>query len=94
MTKVPIKIDETSSEKVTLSVINKSGQKRQSMIKLIPKSGHAFIQTDKPIYIPNDQVKIRILKLDKQLKPSEEKIKLRIKVKYFWIFNAFCNKSY
>ncbi|CAG2104719.1 unnamed protein product [Medioppia subpectinata] len=69
----------TSDSKVIVSVISGSNQRSESLIKLIPKSGYAFIQTDKPIYTPNENVLIRMLRLDDRLRPLNQKVKLRIK---------------
>jgi hypothetical protein len=79
---IPVKVNTSSPslDKVLLTVISESGEKRESFIKFLPKSGYAFIQTDKPIYTPKESVRIRMIRLDEQLKPLNEKIKLRIKV--------------
>ncbi|XP_054153932.1 complement C3-like [Oppia nitens] len=79
---VPVVLSSTSSQpKVIVSVIsNGSNKKSESLIKVIPKFGYAFIQTDKPIYTPKENVLIRVLRLDDRLKPViNERIKLRIK---------------
>ena len=73
-------ISSSVEPKVLLSVISGSKQKSESLIKLIPKSGYAFIQTDKPIYTPKENVLIRMLRLDDRLRPLNRKVKLRIKV--------------
>jgi hypothetical protein len=92
--KIPIKVNNISSpslDKVLLTVISESGEKRESFIKLLPKSGYAFIQTDKPIYTPKESVRIRMIRLDEQLKPLNEKIKLRIKVSIILVLFKIMN---
>lgn len=71
---------------VILSVILTEGSEASKQVlrrelKILPATGFAFIQTDKPIYSPRDVLKIRLLKLDDSLKPAkQEQLKLRIKV--------------
>jgi uncharacterized protein YfaS (alpha-2-macroglobulin family) len=36
--------------------------------------GYSFIQTDKPIYKPSDEVKVRVLVLDKNLRPYKKSL--------------------
>ncbi|XP_033124915.1 complement C3-like [Anneissia japonica] len=42
------------------------------------KNQVVFIQTDKPIYTPNQEVKIRVISLNEELKPTERKVRLDV----------------
>ncbi|XP_059826670.1 complement C4-like [Hypanus sabinus] len=47
-------------------------------LKLSSKRGYIFIQTDKPIYTPNQNVQYRIFTLDHYMRPVNEKLKVSI----------------
>jgi len=40
------------------------------------KNGMVFIQTDKPVYTPNQNVKIRVIPLEFDMTPSNKKVGL------------------
>ncbi|XP_071477322.1 A.superbus venom factor 1-like [Diadema antillarum] len=43
------------------------------------KSGFVFIRTDKPIYVPNSEVKTHVISLDQNMQPSSRKLHVEIK---------------
>ncbi|XP_072115083.1 complement C4-A-like [Mobula birostris] len=47
-------------------------------LKLSSKRGYIFIQTDKPIYTPNQDVQYRIFTLDHYMRPVNESLKVSI----------------
>nr|XP_023681876.1 complement C4-A-like isoform X2 [Paramormyrops kingsleyae] len=51
---------------------------RKANIILSSRKGYIFIQTDKPIYNPGDNVHFRVFTLDQYLLPVDEAIKVRI----------------
>lgn len=60
-------------------MINENGDEQSSQVFLSTENGFGFIQTDKPIYTPKETVKIRMMRLDDNLRPISEAIKLQIK---------------
>ncbi|XP_078073656.1 complement C4-like [Mustelus asterias] len=53
-------------------------ERRMVPILLSSKRGYIFIQTDKPIYTPNEVVSYRIFTLDHYMRPVEETIRITI----------------
>nr|BAU69621.1 C42 [Sphyrna zygaena] len=53
-------------------------QRRMVPIKLSNKMGYIFIQTDQPIYTPNQIVMIRIFTLDHYMRPSNNQLRISI----------------
>ncbi|XP_059495590.1 complement C4-like [Stegostoma tigrinum] len=51
-------------------------ERRMVPILLSSKKGYIFIQTDKPIYTPNENVQFRIFTLDRYMRPVDETIKI------------------
>ncbi|XP_063966521.1 complement C3-like isoform X2 [Lytechinus pictus] len=47
-------------------------------ILLSNKSGYVLLHTDKPIYTPNQEVKIRLVAVDQDMKPSSELVHMMI----------------
>lgn len=62
-----------------MAVINEDGDEHSSKVFLTSENGFGFIQTDKPIYSPKETVKIRIMRLDDDLRPIKDTIKLQIR---------------
>ncbi|XP_077986835.1 A.superbus venom factor 1-like [Glandiceps talaboti] len=52
--------------------------KQEKRILVSYKSGYVFIQTDKPIYTPEQEVKMRIMPLNHRMRPTLDKIRLEI----------------
>uniref|UniRef100_A0A8C8ENN3 Complement C4 gamma chain n=1 Tax=Oncorhynchus tshawytscha TaxID=74940 RepID=A0A8C8ENN3_ONCTS len=52
--------------------------KKKKTILLSTKKGYVFIQTDKPIYNPGENVNFRVFTLDNYLLPVEESINVKI----------------
>ncbi|XP_072048198.1 complement C3-like [Amphiura filiformis] len=42
------------------------------------QAGYTFMQTDKHIYTPNQEVFIRLVSVDQQMRPSQEKVRIDI----------------
>ncbi|XP_049513819.1 complement C3 [Dermacentor silvarum] len=62
---------------------------KAAVLLLKPSSGYIFLQTDKPIYSPGQDVLIRIVAVDEALLPSTDNVHLEIKnpqdiVSYTW----------
>ncbi|XP_072015057.1 A.superbus venom factor 1-like [Amphiura filiformis] len=70
---------ETKQTKLSLVVKSEEAFQAEKEILLSFKSGYVFIQTDKPIYTPEHDVKIRVISLDQEMKPSNLPIKLEIR---------------
>ncbi|XP_060706652.1 complement C4-like [Hemiscyllium ocellatum] len=51
-------------------------KRRMVPILLSSKKGYIFIQTDKPIYTPNENVQFRIFTLDNYMRPVDETIRI------------------
>ncbi|XP_043533926.1 complement C4-A-like isoform X1 [Chiloscyllium plagiosum] len=51
-------------------------KRRMVPILLSSKKGYIFIQTDKPIYTPNENVQFRIFALDNYMRPVDETIRI------------------
>lgn len=51
----------------------------RAVILLSRKSGYIFIQTDKPVYTPNQEVKIRVIALDETRRPSTIPVHIDVK---------------
>ncbi|XP_010868154.2 complement C4-A [Esox lucius] len=68
------------AESKELFSLNASVQKHFGSIILIlsKRKGYIFIQTDKPIYNPGDEVKYRIFTLDNYLMPTQETVNVKI----------------
>nr|BAR45609.1 complement component 3-2 [Scolopendra japonica] len=52
---------------------------KQAVIPVMKYSGYVFVQTDKPLYLPNQKVHIRVLRLDEKLLPKNDVVRLEIK---------------
>ncbi|XP_070504691.1 CD109 antigen-like [Chironomus tepperi] len=62
------------NKKISLAITLYSNKKgncstKQFFITPEPRSYYTFIQTDKPIYKPGDEIKFRVLVIDRKLKP-------------------------
>ncbi|XP_048419811.2 complement C4-like isoform X1 [Stegostoma tigrinum] len=53
-------------------------ERRMVPILLSSKKGYIFIQTDKPIYTPSENVRYRIFTLDQYMRPVSETIKITV----------------
>ncbi|XP_030632184.1 complement C4-A isoform X2 [Chanos chanos] len=53
-------------------------QTQRAKIRLSSKKGYIFIQTDKPIYNPGENVNFRVFTLDNYLLPTDEVISIQI----------------
>ncbi|XP_067830197.1 complement C4-B-like isoform X2 [Heptranchias perlo] len=53
-------------------------ERKMVPVLLSSKKGYIFIQTDKPIYTPNEVVRYRIFTLDHYMRPVSENIKITI----------------
>ncbi|XP_070581805.1 complement C3-like [Ptychodera flava] len=51
---------------------------KEEVILVSFRSGYVFIQTDKPIYTPEQEVKMRVLPLNSNMRPSEDPVRLEI----------------
>eukprot|EP00057_Strongylocentrotus_purpuratus_P007516 XP_011661990.1 PREDICTED: complement C3 isoform X1 [Strongylocentrotus purpuratus] len=54
------------------------GFQEEKEVLLSSRSGYLLLHTDKPIYTPNQEVKIRMVVVDQDMKPSSELIHLMI----------------
>ena len=62
-----------------ISFIDHSSKKNKYNIVPISKlNGVTILQTDKPIYTPKQEIKIRMLRLDKDFKPINDHLRLKI----------------
>ncbi|XP_071846855.1 complement C3-like [Apostichopus japonicus] len=61
---------------VTCSPLNNFQEEKDVLIRY--EEGFLFIQTDKPIYTPDQRVNIRLLVLDQYLRPSSEPVQLDV----------------
>ncbi|XP_077987221.1 A.superbus venom factor 1-like [Glandiceps talaboti] len=52
--------------------------REEKRILISYKSGYVFIQTDKPIYTPEQEVKMRVIPLNHRMRPTLDKIRLEI----------------
>ncbi|XP_067056513.1 complement C3-like [Acropora muricata] len=86
---LPVKVepedlpDPTSVDKQFVYLVAKSDDnhfrfQKEARIMLSYKNGMVFIQTDKPVYTPNQSVKIRVIPLEFDMTPSNKKIDLVI----------------
>uniref|UniRef100_A0A3P8XMB4 Complement C4 gamma chain n=1 Tax=Esox lucius TaxID=8010 RepID=A0A3P8XMB4_ESOLU len=65
--------------KLKVCILYKSYTHFGSIILILSKrKGYIFIQTDKPIYNPGDEVKYRIFTLDNYLMPTQETVNVKI----------------
>nr|BAK64109.1 complement component 3-1 [Hasarius adansoni] len=53
--------------------------RKELIIPVSNQSGYIFIQTDKPIYTPKERASIRIIPLNEDSRPSEERFLLQIR---------------
>ncbi|XP_072015058.1 complement C3-like [Amphiura filiformis] len=51
----------------------------ETVILMSYKAGYVFIQTDKPIYTPDHDVKIRLVSLNQEMRPSDSPIRVEIR---------------
>ncbi|XP_078422894.1 complement C4-like isoform X2 [Cetorhinus maximus] len=68
-------------------------ERRMVPILLSSKRGYIFIQTDKPIYTPNENVLYRIFTLDHYMRPVSETVKVTIYNSRNMQFPSFLLKS-
>ncbi|GFR18311.1 complement C3, partial [Trichonephila clavata] len=69
----------TPGEKSVLLTVHSDNFHKEIPIPVSNKTGYVFIQTDKPIYTPNQLVHIRVIPLNEDALPSNRPIKLQIK---------------
>ncbi|GFW56940.1 a.superbus venom factor 1 [Trichonephila clavipes] len=69
----------TPGEKSVLLTVHSDNFHKEIQIPVSNKTGYVFIQTDKPIYTPNQFVHIRVIPLNEDALPSDRPIKLQIK---------------
>ncbi|GFY45894.1 a.superbus venom factor 1 [Trichonephila inaurata madagascariensis] len=69
----------TPGEKSVLLTVHSENFHKEIQIPVSNKTGYVFIQTDKPIYTPNQLVHIRVIPLNEDALPSDRPIKLQIK---------------
>ncbi|GFW56924.1 complement C3 [Trichonephila clavipes] len=69
----------TPGEKSVLLTVHSDNFHKEIPIPVSIKTGYVFIQTDKPIYTPNQIAYIRIIPLNEDALPSDKPIKLQIK---------------
>ncbi|XP_033108189.1 complement C3-like [Anneissia japonica] len=79
----PDDIVPTNSELKFVYLVAKSQSPALTFVKekrvlITYRQGYVFIQTDKPLYTPEQQVMIRIIPLDMQMLPSTDKFRLEI----------------
>lgn len=74
--------DYPKNGKVILSFLRRNGEKESSIVRVRNDVGFGFIQTDKPIYTPRESVKIRMMRLNNELMPIKEPVKLEIMVRF------------
>ncbi|XP_063957110.1 complement C3-like [Lytechinus pictus] len=56
-----------------ISILNK-----ETEVLVTLQSGYVFVQTDKPIYTPNQNVMIKVMSLDQDMRPSDREIHVEI----------------
>ncbi|KAL1432394.1 hypothetical protein MTO96_013153 [Rhipicephalus appendiculatus] len=79
-TDVPDLQYELNNVHVTLEVTCGTLWKRSTQVLVSPASGeHFFLQVEKPIYHPGENVNIRFLAVDGRLKPSESIFRLEVR---------------
>lgn len=78
---IPEKIRDEAIVRVYLVVNPTKGEfgKREVVVPITKHSGYAFIQTDKPLYLPNQNVEIRVFSLTEKLLPNREIFALEVK---------------
>lgn len=66
--------------KVTVALVDSASGRlvRQSLVEMRQSNGVSLLQLDKPIYTPDQQVKMRMLRLDKHLKPFRDEFRIQI----------------
>lgn len=67
--------------------------RQEALVLINQQSGYVFIQTDKPIYTPNQQVKMRIIHLDQDMRPSPNRLTLDILNPEGTVVERFSNLS-
>ena len=72
------------------TVFDEAGHKKESVVKLLDNPGHAYLSTDKPIYTPREDVRIRFARLGHDLKPSRDWATLKLRIKASTTYNP-CN---
>ncbi|KAI1295385.1 Complement C3 [Halotydeus destructor] len=77
---VPITLrGHTGEQRAFFIVYNSNGQKKESSVLLSSKTGHVFLQTDKPVYTPREPVRVRFMTVDHDLRPRSGVYKLQVK---------------
>lgn len=73
---------------------NLNGVKKVKTLRVNQKSGHIFLQTDKPLYNPKETtVHIRFMATDENLLPANRTYRLQVKVSSNDETKAECSKS-
>uniref|UniRef100_A0A8C5RAQ3 Complement C5 n=1 Tax=Leptobrachium leishanense TaxID=445787 RepID=A0A8C5RAQ3_9ANUR len=60
---------------------------KEEKVPVTYKNGFLFIQTDKPVYTPDQSVKIRVYSMDEELKPARRTVTLTFEVCTFGIWS-------
>lgn len=55
-----------------------SKKTRHNIVPVSKLNGITIVQTDKPIYTPKQEIKIRMLRLDKDFRPINDNLRLKI----------------
>ncbi|XP_019632208.1 PREDICTED: ophiophagus venom factor-like [Branchiostoma belcheri] len=79
----PDNLPESRATKRYVYVVAKSDDpqltfQKEAQVLLSNQQGYVFVQTDKPIYTPNQKVKMRIMPLDQDMTPASQPVKLEI----------------
>lgn len=65
--------------KVVVSFTDHSSKKiKYNIVPVSKLNGITIVQTDKPIYTPKQEIKIRMLRLDKDFRPINDNLRLKI----------------
>ncbi|RWS11033.1 complement component 3-1-like protein [Dinothrombium tinctorium] len=80
LTKVKIKLQKRPTSDKAIIAVTTSEEERISVVSVKSEFGFTFVQTDKPIYTPNEKVRIRFMRLDEYLKPISDAVRLQIKL--------------
>ncbi|CAH1241049.1 C3 [Branchiostoma lanceolatum] len=80
----PDNLPESTATKRYVYVVAKSDDpqltfQKEAQVLLSFQQGYVFVQTDKPIYTPNQKVKMRIMPLDQDMTPASQPVNLEIR---------------